>query len=60
LIRCIILILPNVRHLAGVCPGLLTLTLRGTASIRQERRDYVGKPAQTSGMTERCINEARL
>jgi hypothetical protein len=46
--------------LAGVCPGLLTLTLRGAASIMQERRHYVGKPAQTSRMTERCINEARL
>jgi hypothetical protein len=41
-------------------PGLLTLTLRGAASIMQERRNQVGKPAQTSRMTERCINEAGL
>jgi len=57
-----IAILPNVLHLAVFCPGLLTLTLtlRGAASIMQERRDCVGKPGQTSDMTERCINEARL
>jgi len=55
-----IAILPNILHLAVFCPGLLTPTLRGAASIMQEHRDCVGKPAQTSGMTERCINEARL
>jgi hypothetical protein len=48
--------------LAGVFPALLFagITLRGAASIMQEHRNYVGKPAQTSRVAERCINEARL
>jgi hypothetical protein len=52
--------LPNVGILTGVCPDLLGLTLRGAASIMQERRNRGGKPVQTSRITERCINEARL
>jgi len=41
-------------------PGLLMQTLRGTAGTMQECRNQAGKPAQTSRMTERCINEGRL
>jgi hypothetical protein len=55
-----IVILPNVLHLAGVLPrpADADVTRRGQHHARAP--NYVGKPAQTSGMTERCINEARL